>query len=166
VHGEGEEAVKAILAKDDDFDGIPHVQTRTHMPKPAVRKRKLNGIPSPILEGFYEPIMAKYPDETLWQGTWENLRRCPYHCAFRDIGDSYWNKLTLFDMGRCKAEIEWMGKNRIVYVSVCDSNCGLLDTDIELTQCVLDTKTKYGYPMWFDAKWAKNNVDRNFEITK
>ena len=164
VHGEGENAVKEILARDTDFDGIPQVQTRTHMPKPAVRRRNLKDIPSPILEGFYEPIMAKYPDDTLWQVTWESLRGCPYHCAFCDIGESYWNKLTLFEMERCKEEIEWMGKNRIEYVSVCDSNWGLLDRDIELTQCVLDTKEKYGYPMWFDATWAKNNVDRNFEI--
>jgi putative methyltransferase len=164
VHGEGEDAVKEILTRDSDFNGIPHVQTRTHMPKPAVRRRNLKDIPSPILEGFYEPIMAKYPKDTLWQVTWESLRGCPYHCAFCDIGDSYWNKLTLFDLDRCKAEIEWMGKNRIEYVSVCDSNWGLLDRDIELTQCVLDTKEKYGYPMWFDATWAKNNVDRNFEI--
>ena len=164
VHGEGEDAVKEILTRDTDFNGIPHVQTRTHMPKPAVRRRNIKDIPSPILEGFYEPIMAKYPEDTLWQVTWESLRGCPYHCAFCDIGDSYWNKLTLFDMERCKEEIEWMGKNRIEYVSVCDSNWGLLDRDIELTQCVLDTKEKYGYPMWFDATWAKNNVDRNFEI--
>ena len=164
VHGEGENAVKEILARNTDFDGIPQVQTRTHMPKPAMRRRNLKDIPSPILEGFYEPIMAKYPKDTLWQVTWESLRGCPYHCAFCDIGESYWNKLTLFDMERCKEEIEWMGKNRIEYVSVCDSNWGLLDRDIELTQCVLDTKEKYGYPMWFDATWAKNNVDRNFEI--
>ena len=164
VHGEGENAVKEILARDTDFDGIPQVQTRTHMPKPAVRRRNLKDIPSPILEGFYEPIMAKYPKDTLWQVTWESLRGCPYHCAFCDIGESYWNKLTLFEMERCKEEIEWMGKNRIEYVSVCDSNWGLLDRDIELTQYVLDTKEKYRYPMWFDATWAKNNVDRNFEI--
>ena len=164
VHGEGENAVKEILARDTDFENILQVQTPTHMPKTAMRRRNIKDIPSPILEGFYEPIMAKYPKDTLWQVTWESLRGCPYHCAFCDIGESYWNKLTLFDMERCRAEIEWMGKNRIEYVSVCDSNWGLLDRDIELTQCVLDAKEKYGYPMWFDATWAKNNVDRNFEI--
>ena len=163
VHGEGEEAFKSILA-GDDWETIPNVQTLNKMPRPAKRRMDISEIPSPILEGFYEPIMAKYPEDTLWQVTWESLRGCPYHCAFCDIGDSYWNKLTLFDIDRCKAEIEWMGKNRIEYVSVCDSNWGLLDRDIELTQCVLDTKAKYGYPMWFDATWAKNNVDRNFEI--
>lgn len=165
VHGEGEQAFKEILARNlGDYDNIPHVQTPTHMPKLAQRVKDISDIPSPILQGFYEPIMAKYSKDTLWQVTFETLRGCPYHCAFCDIGDSYWNKLTLFDIERVKAEIEWMGKNRIEYVSVCDSNWGLLERDKEITQYVIDTKKKYGYPMWWDATWAKNNVDRNFEI--
>tara|TARA_R110000772_G_scaffold101387_2_gene201850 strand:+ start:3397 stop:5271 length:1875 start_codon:yes stop_codon:yes gene_type:complete len=165
VHGEGEQAFKEILNRPlGAYDNILHVQTPTHMPNAAQRLRSLKDIPSPILEGFYEPIMAKYPKDTMWQVTWESLRGCPYHCSFCDIGESYWNKLTLFDTERCKAEIEWMGKNRIEYVSVCDSNWGLLERDKELTDCVLKTKEKYGYPMWFDATWSKNNIERNFEI--
>jgi hypothetical protein len=134
------------------------------MPKMAARVLDISDIPSPILEGFYEPIMAKYPVDTMWQVTFETLRGCPYHCAFCDIGDSYWNKLTLFDIDRVKSEIDWMGRNRIEYVSVCDSTWGLLERDKDITQYVIDTKTKYGYPRWWDATWAKNNVDRNFEI--
>ena len=164
VHGEGERAFKEILLREGNYDGIPHVQTRTHLPKMAARVMDISDIPSPILSGFYEPIMAKYPADTMWQVTFETLRGCPYHCAFCDIGDSYWNKLTLFDIDRVKAEIDWMGRNRIEYVSVCDSNWGLLDRDVEITQYVIDTKKKYGYPRWWDATWAKNNVDRNFEI--
>lgn len=163
IHGEGEEAFRSILA-GEDWDTIPNVQTLYKMPKPAQRRKDISAIPSPILEGFYEPIMAKYPKDIMWQVTWESLRGCPYHCAFCDIGDSYWNKLTLFDMERVKAEIDWMGRNRIEYVSVCDSNWGLLERDKEITQYVIDTKKKYGYPMWWDATWAKNNVDRNFDI--
>lgn len=164
VHGEGERAFREILNREGNYDEIPHVQTRTHIPNPAARIMDILDIPSPILEGFYEPIMAKYPNDTMWQVTFETLRGCPYHCAFCDIGDQYWNKLTLFDIDRIKQEIDWMGKNRIEYVSVCDSNWGLLERDIELTQHVIDTKKKYGYPRWWDATWAKNNVDRNFQI--
>lgn len=164
VHGEGEHAFKEILARTDNYDEIPHVQTRTHFPKPAQRIKDISFVPSPILEGFYEPIMAKYPKDTMWQVTYETLRGCPYHCAFCDIGDSYWNKLTTFDMERIKKEIEWMGKNRIEYVSVCDSNWGLLERDKEITQFVIDTKKKYGFPKWWDATWAKNNPERNFDI--
>lgn len=164
VHGEGERAFREILLRDKNYDGIPHVQTRTHMPKMAARVMDISDIPSPILEGFYEPIMAKYPKDTMWQVTLETLRGCPYHCAFCDIGDSYWNKITLFDIERVKKEIDWMGRNRIEYVTVCDSNWGLLERDKEITQHVIDTKAKYGYPRWWDATWAKNNVERNFEI--
>jgi radical SAM superfamily enzyme YgiQ (UPF0313 family) len=167
IHGEGEEAFKQILLAGLDCENwkhIPNVQTLHNMPKPAQRRKDLSKIPSPILEGFYEPIMAKYPNDIMWQVTWESLRGCPYHCAFCDIGDDYWNKLTLFDMDRVKAEIDWMGRNRIEYVSVCDSNWGLLERDKEITQYVIDTKKKYGFPRWWDATWAKNNVDRNFDI--
>lgn len=164
VHGEGEHAFKEILLRDNDYDNIPNVQTPTHFPDPAQRLRNIQDIPSPILEGFYEPIMAKYPSDTMWQVTYETLRGCPYHCAFCDIGDSYWNKLTLFDIERVKQEIDWMGRNHIEYVSVCDSNWGLLERDKEITQYVIDTKAKYGYPKWWDATWAKNNADRNLEI--
>lgn len=164
VHGEGERAFREILLRDGNYDGIPHVQTRTHMPKLAMRVADISDIPSPILEGFYEPIMAKYPKDTMWQVTFETLRGCPYHCAFCDIGDSYWNKLTLFDIERVKKEIDWMGQHQIEYVSVCDSNWGLLTRDVEITEYVIETKKRYGYPKWWDATWAKNNVDRNFEI--
>jgi len=165
IHGEGEIAFKEILARPlRQYDNIPHVQTPTHIPRPAQRLKSVKNIPSPILEGFYEPIMAKYPKDTVWQVTWESLRGCPYHCAFCDIGEDYWNKLTLFDIDRCKKEITWMGKNKIEFVSVCDSNWGLLERDIELTKHVVKTKDEYGYPKVFDATWSKNNVERNYEI--
>jgi putative methyltransferase len=164
VHGEGEQAFKEILLRDSNFDGIPHVQTVGYFPEVAQRKKTVTDIPSPILEGFYDPIIAKYPKDTVWQVSLETLRGCPYHCTFCDIGDSYWNKLTLFDIDRVKKEIDWIGKNKISYVSVCDSNWGLLDRDIELTQYVIDTKLKTGYPEWWDATWAKNNLEKNFYI--
>lgn len=165
VHGEGELAFKEILARPlGDYDNIPHVHTRTHCPDPAQRLRSIADIPSPILEGFYDPIMAKYPSDTLWQVTWESLRGCPYHCAFCDIGDSYWSKITKFDLDRVKLEIDWMAQNKIEYVSVCDSNWGLLPRDVEITKYVIKKKKETGYPKWWDATWAKNNVERNYEI--
>jgi hypothetical protein len=62
IHGEGERAFKELLARPiGDYNNIAHVQTATHMPKMAQRVKDISDIPSPILEGFYEPIMAKYP---------------------------------------------------------------------------------------------------------
>jgi len=164
VHSEGEQAFKEILLRENNFNEIPHVQTPDYFPDPTQRKMNISDIPSPILEGFYDPILAKYPKDTVWQISIETLRGCPYHCTFCDIGDTYWNKLTLFDVDRVKKEIDWIGKNKITYVSVCDSNWGLMDRDLEISQYVIDTKKRTGYPEWWDATWAKNNLERNFKI--
>ena len=167
IHGEGELAWQSILKSyPGPYNNIPHVQTPTHMPDKAQRIRDLTQIPSPILEGFYDPIMAKYPKDTSWNLTIETLRGCPYHCSFCDIGDEYWNKLSLFPMDRVLKEIDWIGQNKIEYVYCCDSNWGMLERDKEITKYVLDTKAEYGYPKFWDVTWAKNNHGRNFEIAK
>ena len=134
------------------------------------RLQDLNIIPSPILEGFYDKIFQMYshragPD-TKWQVTYETLRGCPYKCAFCDIGDSYWNKIKRFEIDRVFAEIDWMSKNRIEYVSVCDSNWGLVDRDKQITQYVIDKKKETGYPKFWDVTWAKANSKRIYEIAK
>lgn len=165
VHGEGEQAFKEILLRPKgDYDNIINTQTRTYFPEITQRLSNLNSIPSPILEGFYNFIMEKYPKDTLWQVTYETMRGCPYRCAFCDIGDLYWNKITTFDTERIKKEIDWMSENKIEYVSVCDSNWGLLDRDLELNRYVIEKKLATGYPKFWDVTWAKNNVERNFEM--
>lgn len=172
VTGEGEIAFQQLLksyqnypikaknffTRDDAIDFLPE------------RMENLDEIPSPILEGFYDEILAMYKDRvpanTQWQVTFETLRGCPYHCAFCDIGDSYWNKVKTFDMDRVKKEIDWMADNKIEYVSVCDSNWGMLKRDEEITEYVIKKKQQTGYPNIWDVTWAKNNSERIFEIAK
>ena len=43
-------------------------------------------------------------------------------------------------MPRIKAEIDWMAENKIEYVSVCDSNWGILERDLEITEYVIKKK--------------------------
>lgn len=166
VLGEGERAFKEILLRypEGNYEGIPHVITRKNKLAPPSRDRQLEEIPSPILSGFYDIIMSKRTDPVMWQVTFETLRGCPYKCAFCDIGEDYWNKITKFDMERIRKEITWMGENKIEYVTVCDSNWGMLARDVEITKHVIATKLKYGYPKFWDVTWAKNNSDRIFEI--
>jgi len=149
---------KNFFTRDDAIDYLPE------------RLQQLDEIPSPILEGFYDKIFELYkhrvPADTQWQVTFETLRGCPYHCAFCDIGDSYWNKVKTFDIDRVKKEIDWMAKNKIEYVSVCDSNWGMLERDKEITDYVIQKKKETGYPKVWDVTWAKNNSERIFEIAK
>jgi radical SAM superfamily enzyme YgiQ (UPF0313 family) len=162
VLGENESAFESILSKSkNEWSDIPGtiVESTVEIVQPD-RTRDLNRLPSPILTGFYNQIIQKYSSDVLWQVTYETMRGCPYHCQFCDIGDNYWNKTHFFDLERIKQEIEWMGINKIEYVSVCDSNWGMFEHDVQITQWVIDTKLKYGYPRFWDVTWAKNNAAR------
>lgn len=167
VLGENEAAFAEILANPDPANWrlIPGVVTagQTQIVQPT-RTRQLDVLPSPILTGFYDTVMQDYDADTQWQVTWESMRGCPYHCAFCDIGDGYWNKAYWFDMDRIRREIEWMGDRRIEYVSVCDSNWGISERDKIITQWVIDTKQRTGYPRVWDVTWAKNNRERVADI--
>ena len=140
----------------------------THEIQQPERTKDLKEIPSPILSGFYDSIMSSYRAKGVkvdhWQVTWETMRGCPYHCAFCDIGDDYWNKTTWFDLDRVYKEIDWMGSNKIEYLSVCDSNWGIHPRDIEITKRIIASKQRTGYPRILDVTWAKNNPDRVRQI--
>jgi putative methyltransferase len=171
VYGEGEFAFKEILErylKGERIDLIPHVYPKGGNQSPLPNRiQDLEVIPSPILGGFYDPIMEKVEKEEgnqMWQVTYETLRGCPYQCAFCDIGDTYWQKIKKFDMDRVKAEIDWMSDKQIEYVSVCDSNWGLLERDKEITEYVIKKKLETGYPKFWDVTWAKSNSERIYEI--
>lgn len=173
ITGEGELAFKSLLLsyqgnfkiKEKNF--LDKFSSMSYLP---IRLDQLDQIPSPILTGFYDQIFDFYKKrvspETLWQVTFETLRGCPYHCAFCDIGDSYWNKVKTFNIDRVKQEINWMADRKIEYVSVCDSNWGMLERDKEITEYVIKKKKETGFPKFWDVTWAKNNSDRVFEIAK
>lgn len=181
ITGEGEPAFQQVLlahTRGEDISSFCDLSygnvysreaTRDSIVLPE-RLTDLNAIPSPILEGFYDQIFQMYkhrvtPD-TKWQVTYETLRGCPYKCAFCDIGDTYWNKIKRFELDRVFAEIDWMSENRIEYVSVCDSNWGLIDRDKEITNYVIQKKQETGYPKFWDVTWAKSNSQRIYEIAK
>jgi putative methyltransferase len=166
VHGEGEIAFREILSRypTRDWSGIPNLQTWDQLPTPAVRSVVLEEIPSPILSGFYDDIIKKYPAETLWQVTIETMRGCPYQCGFCDMGDTYWTRLKKFNTDRIKKEIDWLSDNKIEYVSVCDSNWGMFETDFEITAYLVEKKKATGFPKHWDITVAKSNSERNLRI--
>ena len=171
VLGENEAAFQSLLADPDIYrmTNMPGVVTKhtQEIVQPS-RTKELAEIPSPILSGFYDSIMTKYKESNVpvkyWQVTWETMRGCPYHCAFCDIGEDYWNKTIWFDIDRLYKEIDWMGENKIEYLSVCDSNWGIHPRDVELTKYIIETKKRTGYPKILDVTWAKNNPERVREI--
>lgn len=181
ITGEGEPAFQQVLLAhtrgedistfcDLEYGNVYSREARRDSIVLPERLNDLNIIPSPILEGFYDQIFEMYkhrvPADTKWQVTYETLRGCPYKCAFCDIGDSYWNKIKRFELDRVFAEIDWMSENQIEYVSVCDSNWGLIDRDKQITNYVIQKKQETGYPKFWDVTWAKANSQRIYEIAK
>lgn len=181
VTGEGEIAFHRILQAHNAGIDLSYF-TDPQLPNTYSRMGRCEGIrlperiidleqiPSPILTGFYDQILEMYKHKvspnTKWQVTYETLRGCPYKCAFCDIGDNYWNKIQKFNLDRVYAEIDWMSNRKIEYVSVCDSNWGMLERDREITRHVIQQKLETGYPKFWDVTWAKANSKRIYEIAK
>lgn len=165
VLGENEQAFKTILEKvlTNNFEDIPGTMIAGKIFPGVTRTQHLDALPSPILTGFYNSIIDAYQQDGktyMWQVTYETMRGCPYHCAFCDIGEDYWNKTFQFDIQRVYKEIDWMAENKIEYVAVCDSNWGLFERDYEITEYVVKKKLETGYPKFWDVTWAKSNQDR------
>jgi putative methyltransferase len=49
---------------------------------------------------------------------------------------------------------------------VCDSNWGLFDRDVLITQWIIDSKLQTGYPAILDVTFAKNNPERVQQIVE
>ena len=165
VLGENEDAFKIVLEQYDsrNFENIPGTMLPGKIIPGVKRTQDLNALPSPILSGFYDSLIDKYQQDGstyMWQVTYETMRGCPYHCAFCDIGEDYWNKTFQFDIERIYKEIDWMAERKIEYVAVCDSNWGLFERDYDITKYVIKKKLETGYPKFWDVTWAKSNHDR------
>jgi radical SAM superfamily enzyme YgiQ (UPF0313 family) len=172
IHGEGETSICQVmentrarswrdvpsisfLDKDDNFRQTHKVQ----------RINNLKEIPSPYLDGVFDPLMAAYPDEK-WLVLWETNRGCPFSCAFCDWGSANKSKVYQFDIERLFKEVDWMRAHQIEFVSCCDANFGILKRDKEIVQYVADTKRKYGYPHALSVQNTKNTSERTYQIQK
>ncbi len=166
VLGENEGALITILKNIDtkDFSSLKGITLPGKIVPGVDRTKNLDQLPSPILSGFYDQIIDQYEKrhqkKFLWQVTIETMRGCPYHCTFCDIGDSYWNKVQMFELERIYKEIDWISDRSIEYVSVCDSNWGMFDRDLDITKYVIEKKLQTGFPKVWDVDWAKNNSER------
>jgi multidrug transporter EmrE-like cation transporter len=63
-------------------------------------------------------------------------------------------------------EINWLARNGIPRITMCDANFGLFDRDIEIAKAVARAKRAYGYPKQFVMSYPRDQVERVFEIAK
>ncbi len=179
VHGEGEVtineifecidkasngAVKCDAQKLSSVGGLTYreeISGRFIRTGDRERMKQPDEVPSPYLNGLFDQYNGRVEAAII-----ETNRGCPYGCTFCDWGSATNQKIRKFDLQRVKDEIEWIGKNHVRVMWIADANYGLYDRDIEISQFIVDTKAKYGYPQEIVVNYTKNSTWRLVEIIK
>lgn len=181
VHGEGEVSITEILQcisrsdegrlqsdserlasvtgltfRDRQQPGTPLVTTEKR-----TRTRLPDSIPSPYLTGIFDSYDGRVEAAII-----ETNRGCPFGCTFCDWGSATRQKVRKFGMDRVREEIEWIGRNQVRVIWIADANFGMYDRDIELSEYIVATKSKYGFPQEVVVNYTKNTTRRLLEIIK
>lgn len=118
--------------------------------------------PSPYLNGFFDPLLKKYPDVS-FIALFETNRGCPFQCAYCDWGTTK-DRVRFFSMERISAEIAWFAAHHIENCFAADANFGLYPRDEQIAQMLIEAKRKTGYPRRFDVTYAKSESERVLKI--
>ena len=129
--------------------------------EPRTRMREPDHIPSPYAEGVFDPYEGRIEAAIV-----ETNRGCPFQCTFCDWGSATAQKVSRFEMERVRDEIEWVGRNEVPVIWVADANFGMLKRDLEIAECIVETKRKYGYPQEVVVNYTKNANERLAEIIR
>ena len=174
IHQEGEISFAGLLKSfigvgaEDNVPGISINRDGKRISTGnSIRVGDLSDVPSPYLTGLFDDIVKKYngrSDMTL-NGIIETNRGCPFMCTFCDWGGTTFSKVKKFDITRIKAEIKWFAENKIEYINNTDANFGIFkERDMAITDMLIATKQKYGFPKIFDTNWNKNNNQATVEM--
>lgn len=168
THGEGEVPTKDLLlalAENTPLENVRGLSFRegeevvTNESAPVC---DISDFPSPYLEGYFDEILK---DTSIkYSVIWETNRGCPNRCAYCDWGVLK-SRVRMFPMERLKAEIKWMADNRIEYIYCSDANFGLFDRDEEITDLMIESKRKTGYPEKFKTNFTKNRDEFVFKLS-
>jgi radical SAM superfamily enzyme YgiQ (UPF0313 family) len=171
-HGEGEAVFLALLERfpGRDWREVPSlswIDARggfQNTPR-GERIRDLSVVPSPYLEGVFDPLIAAFPEEK-WLVLWETNRGCPFQCTFCDWGSAIAAKVSQFEMTRLTREVDWFAEHRVEFVFCCDANFAMLARDYELAAYVAQKKQSAGYPRALSVQNTKNATERAYKVQK
>ena len=136
----------------------------TFVTKPRPRIDHLAQMPSPYLNGLFDLLIKDCPYEL--EGTIETTRGCPFSCTFCEIGTKYYQKIKTPTVEKVFREIDWLSKNKVVFVYNADSNFGMMKEHLEITEYMVSMKKKTGYPQKHRCDWAKIHGDDVIKLAK
>src|SRR5205085_3187797 len=76
------------------------------------------------------------------------------------------SKVRRFDMERVRSEAEWFGKMHVSFVMLADANFGMLPRDVDITDLLIESNGRHGYPRYLSYNTAKNNPERTVQIAR
>ena len=176
VRGEGEGAFRDILERwveSQNFEPIPGISWREPKTGRCIYSgaerplpQDLDIYPSPYLSGLFDSLIDE-PGGWQYQAIIETNRGCPYRCTYCFWGQGGLSrKFRFHSLERIKAEIEWVARNRILYLFNADSNFGFHTQDYGIAEFLVQTKKKYGFPEKFRSCYAKNSSANIYRIAK
>ncbi|MEU0212252.1 KedN5 family methylcobalamin-dependent radical SAM C-methyltransferase [Streptomyces canus] len=171
VNGEGELTIVDLLSCIMDggelaeVEGISYRDAQGYIRTTAERARieDLDIIPSPILSG----VLPLHDDTGAFRydvALLETNRGCPYHCSFCYWGGAVGQRVRSFSRKRLRAELELLAKEKAETVVLCDANFGILRSDLEFIEDLVEVRRRYGYPKALETSWAKNKSKTFYEI--
>ncbi|MCC6293817.1 MAG: radical SAM protein [Bryobacterales bacterium] len=125
------------------------------------RHNQIDEIPSPWLTG----IQDEFFDGKLAPMV-ETNRGCPFTCTFCVQGTRWYTKVHNFTVERVKEEIEYIARRAhkvcpsVGTLRIADSNYGMFERDVEISEFIGEMMKKYHYPRYIDATTGKNRPDR------
>jgi hypothetical protein len=125
------------------------------------RGKEIEEIPSPWLTG----ILDKFFDGKL-APLLETNRGCPFQCTFCVQGVRWYAKVHNFSKQRLREEIDYIGRKikmlspAMKFLRIADSNYGMFERDIEISEYIGEAQKKYGWPTYIDATTGKNRPER------
>ena len=168
IHEEGEIPFAQLLlalSGEKDLSEVPNLSYRRNgkIYKTQNEFYDVFDLPSPYTSRIFDRIMANSDD--VFYGIIETNRGCPYKCIYCDWGRQAKN-IRQFPLEKVRKDIEWLSEHKIGYCICADANFGILERDVTISEWLVDSKKKTGYPSKIQFCFTKNSDDRVFEINK
>lgn len=156
--------IESGLFIKDEFDNPGYHLNDTYTTPPRPRIKNLSSMPSPYLDGLFDRLIENCEYEL--EATFETTRGCPYSCTYCEIGTKYYQKIKTHKLDKIFSEIDWMAKNKVVFVYNADSNFGMMKEHLDITKYLVHKKETEGYPQKHRCDWSKNQADKVIELAK
>ena len=167
-------STKKLINKDKPIRGCVSVKKNkkelnvgSYMPRigmfGSVKTEGRDVIPSPYTTG----LLDKFLDGT-FSPAFETARGCPFLCTFCDQGLDA-TKITTFSVERIADEIRYVAdklknKKGTKSIFMFDSNWGIFEKDVRLSDEILKIMDEYDYPQYIECLTPKSNWDNIIKI--